>query len=380
MLKWLSLVLKSTLTLSVLSLFAGSDISMSLIMMQALTVLSLDFLLESESGMIVVSDIKKRIGERARSEKNASATACVVAVAFGALMFYTVPSFSGESMVIPDITNIQPYSKDANYMSLEGFVATYIRMHYGKEISRGEARKLVKAALKAQKYEPKVSDAEETIRDVDEGVKVVVKNRRSRPVEVASKQEPLEINRMKHQEIMNEYKYKSSIVEEMKTAMVCKKKVVILPFRNHTGDNSAVSRVSAEIADEFRHRGYAVVEPQQIKQRIPENFHSICENNLADMAVAYGADMIVTGDILNYSRYKKFRLAGFILGGIVSGFHNYGDIALSTKIYSATNGGYVFTNCTRERKKQQVLGLFSGTGGVMKESLHKSVNNLYHSF
>lgn len=379
MLKWLSLLLKSTLTLSVLSLFAGSDVSLALIIIQAAAVLTLDLLLESD-GTVVVADINKRIGERIKSEKTASATACVVAVAFGALMFYTVPSFSSEAMVIPDITKIQPYSRDANYMSLEGYVATYIRMNYGKEISRGEARKLVKAALKAQKYEPKVSGAEESIRDVDEDVKVIVKKKSRKPVEVAAKDEPLEVNRMKHQEILNEYKYNSPIVEEMKAATVCVKKVVVLPFRNHTCDSAAVGRVSREIADEFRHKGYSVVEPSSVNHRIPTNFHDVTEANLPALARSFGADLVVTGDINNYGRYKKFRLAGFILGGVVTGFHNYGDVSLSTKIFSATNNGYVYSNCVRERKKQQVMGLFSGTGGVMNESVHKSVQKLYHSF
>ncbi len=101
---------------------------------------------------------------------------------------------------------------------------------------------------------------------------------------------------------------------------------------------------------------------------------------MARLSQCLEADMIVTGDINRYSRYKKVRLAGLLLGGIISGVHNYGDVDLSTKVFKASECAYIYENRIKERRKNQTFGMFYGTRSIMNYSLAKAVENLYKKF
>lgn len=151
MMKWLSVFLKVTLAFSVLSLFAGSEVSITMIVAQALAVLSIDVFAAGETGTVLVEDIKKYIKARRQGEtatRAAAFTLVVLAVAFAA---YAAPSFCADNVVLPELTAADAFTEKAGYMSLEGFVMHYCKAKYNMDLTRAEARDMIKGIRKAEK-------------------------------------------------------------------------------------------------------------------------------------------------------------------------------------------------------------------------------------
>ena len=397
MLKLFSLSLKCTLILSALSLFSGSDISISLIVAQALAILALDFLSRNdETGTLIVDNIQKHIGMRKYGERAANLSMLVFTLAVGSVMFLVLPSFSSESIVIPDLTGIKPFSAEANYMSLEGYVASYCLAH-GRSISRGEARKLVKEALKKGCAAVEVPCASVTKTNKSRRCPEVKTtcasvqpcacgHRHGQTVECAAKcaensacAQPLTIER--YDNMLKDYRSRSLATTSSRPGRVqySRGRVAVLPFNDNSNNAEAADKVYKAVVDEFRHKGYSVVDTSRVTNLI-SNAQGISENDMARLSQCLEADMIVTGDINRYSRYKKVRLAGLLLGGIISGVHNYGDVDLSTKVFKASECAYIYENRIKERRKNQTFGMFYGTRSIMNYSLAKAVENLYKKF
>jgi len=155
MMKWLSIFLKVTLALSVLSLFAGSEISVLLIVSLALATLTADIFAANATGTIMIQDIQKYITSRKQTEM-AKCAAIFVFVAMAASMAaYAAPSFCGEQIMIPDVKAGDAFSAKTDYMSAEGYIMYYCKAKYGMDITREEAREMVKGVHNVNKKNEK---------------------------------------------------------------------------------------------------------------------------------------------------------------------------------------------------------------------------------
>jgi len=384
MLKVLSFILKSTLTLSVISFFSGSDVSILLILGQVLAILTLDNLFRSDdSGVLVVENLRQYVKGKEYGEKMVSAALYMFAAAVGAVLFFVVPSFSADTIVIPDVRNLKAFTAETNYMSLEGYVISYCRQH-GREVSRGEARKLVKEAMKAGSVSVKTAKkmmAKENIELVDMETIAAMKK-----AEIAAKKAPApavrssKIGNVKYNGLLNDYRHKSiSTVSPAPGRLITRSRVAVLPFNNLTQNDEAVGKVKDSIEKEFKGKGYAVVPKEQIRN-IVGDVSKLTEGDLEKLAEILEADMIVTGDIQQFERQKKFRLAGFVLGGIVNGWHNHADVQLATKVFKTAESSFAYNNKVDSHKKDQTLGLFYSSRGVLNESLKRAVGELYNKF
>jgi len=383
MLKVLSFILKSTLTLSVISFFSGSDVSLLLILGQILAILTLDNIFRSDdSGVLVVENLRQYVKGKEYSEKMLSAAIYMFAVAIGAVMFYVVPSFSADTIVIPDVRGLKAFTAETNYMSLEGYVISYCRQH-GREVSRGEARKLVKEAMKAGSASVKTAKkmmAQENIELVDTETIAAMKNAEMAVRKAPDAVKSSKLGEVRYSGILNDYRHKSiSTVSPAPGRLITKSRVAVLPFNNLTQNDEAVGSVKESIEKEFKAKGYAVVPKEQVRN-IVGDVSKLTEGDLEKLAEILEADMIVTGDIQQFERQKKFRLAGFVLGGIVNGWHNHADVKLSTKIFKTSESSFAYNKEVDTHKKDQTLGLFYSNRGVMKESLKKAVGELYNKF
>ena len=383
MLKVLSFILKGTLTLSVISFFSGSDVSILLILGQVLAILTLDNVFRSDdSGVLVVENLRQYVKGKEYSERMVSTAVYMFAAAAGAVMFYVVPSFSADTIVIPDIRNMKAFTVETNYMSLEGYVISYCRQH-GREVSRGEARKLVKEAMKAGSASvitAKKMMARENIELIDAETIAAMKK-----AEVKAKIAPAavrssKLGEVKYSGLLDDYRHKSiSTVSPAPGRLITKSRVAVLPFNNLTQNDEAVRRVKDGIEKEFKSKGYAVVPKEQIRN-IVGDVSKLTEGDLEKLAEVLEADMIVTGDIQQFERQKKFRLAGFVLGGIVNGWHNHADVQISTKVFKTAESSFTYNKQVDTHKKDQTLGLFYSSRGVMNESLKNAVTELYNKF
>ncbi len=393
MLNSLSLVLKCTLFLSVMSLFSGADVFISLILAQIFIIMAIDYFGygSNESGTLIVQSIKNHIEHQRRNTRSAVLSVMTLCFAVGSVMFLVLPSFSSDYIIIPDLTGIRPFTAEANYMSLEGYVASYCLAH-GRAISRGEARMMVKEALKAKKV---------TVTQlVDEEKKIVLSKMNSDvymcddciskhvetagcPVDCSCPSCRRSITLDRYNQMLKNYRSRSANTISTRPGRLtyCRGRVAVLPFNNLSGHNEAENRVYNAVADEFRNKGYSVIDADRISHLISNSCP--CEFNEYDMdriARCLEADMIVCGEIKKYSRYKKVRLAGLLLGGIISGVHNYGDVELSTKVFKASECAFIYDNVVSERRKDQAFGMFRGTGSIMNYSLAKAVEHLYRKF
>jgi hypothetical protein len=96
---------------------------------------------------------------------------------------------------------------------------------------------------------------------------------------------------------------------------------------------------------------------------------------MRNIAERLGVEYVISGDILKYNSYKKVRVSGLILGGLISGVHCYGDVSISGKIYSAS-ADKIIINSGSSRSKKQVLGLVAGTGDLLGLSLSRAVTKM----
>lgn len=374
-----SLFLKISLVLSLLTLYSGTDVSISLIVAQLIAILTLDtFFDNSTSGIIIVQNLKEYLKQRQLNEKTYGAVIYIFCVSTASVMFYIIPSFSAEKITIPDIRGLKPFSAQTNYMSLDGYVMAYCQSH-GHDISRGEARKLIKEAMKMQ--EGGSAGVEVNSKAVSE------KNETAAAAEPIAEKKLIAVHpntqkTFSRSEVMTKYnEIRHPSVENQLNERVYpgKKRVAVIPFENLTENKMAVQRVNQKIEEEFIEKGYEVIEPDRVRA-VAADINSLTEEDMQKISQNLNADLVVTGTINRFDHYKKVRLAGLLLGGIVSGVHNYGDVSISTKVFNSAKGKYIYDNSVKEHQKKQVFGMFQGPGGVMNHSLNKTVEKLYNKF
>ena len=285
-------------------------------------------------------------------------TLFLVFLSFIVLFNFCAPSFSTENIQLPDLSKIRPFSAAANYMSLEGFVASYCRVNYGMDLSRGEARRMVKENLKTHGHghalvtsaHPKEIKRPVTKREV-KTFTITIKN------EAQTHSKPLIVN----------------------NPVTCKTRIVLIPFRNLSNNSKApVEMVMHYTEKKFESQGFEVV--NLIKENPKVDFDSICDARLLELAKTYDAEYIVSGEVNHFSRYKKISLPGFIVNMVFTSVHNYSDVKLSTKIFKVSSNKYIFVNKAYGHKKHQFMGAFHGTKGLVSYAVNSSVTKLFDDF
>lgn len=311
------------------------------------------------------------------------ALAAVTLFAFLAIATFAYPSYSTENIQLPDLTGLKPFSAEANYMSLEGFVATYCRMNYGLDISRGEARKLVKENLRRHRAASRGEKlSKETVFEVMHREAPTRKAAEAKP-EAAAPAAPHAVERFDREaEVKKIYEKYSSGAKGVSVTAPARhdyKKVVLLPFRNVSKNAKAPVPTVMHYAEEyFKNRGYEVI--NIIADNPNVDFREISDEKMLEMAKKYDAEYIVEGKIQSFGRYKKFRLPGFIVNMVFTSVHSYSDVKLSSRIYSASKNAYIYNSDAYEHKKHQVLAPFHGYKGVVTHAVNDAVKKLYDGF
>jgi len=253
------------------------------------------------------------------------------------------PSFSNESIVIENLSKIKPFTVDSNYLSLEGYVISYCGIHYGKKISRGEARRIIRRSLAISAY-------------------------RESPAPGASSKK--EYSRILERKLFDIKKYAGSRISKFDP-----KKVVLLPFISLAGGNAEAADLVSYFASKLLvSKGYEVVNASDGK--LPRLL-KYDDRDLAAAAKRYNAEFVISGEIKHYRRYKRFRTAGFLLDWAFSSVHGYADVRLSAKVFSSSRGAFVFESDAYGHRKHQLFGAFHGTKGIMSYAVNDAVKELF---
>jgi TolB-like protein len=192
---------------------------------------------------------------------------------------------------------------------------------------------------------------------------VVTSRIKRKPVYVATRKSTNRISRSK---------YKSEI--NYKSFRYSKNRVAVLPFYNSNVEKDPAGRIEKSVISELQNKGYEVVTiPHDIYHEA--NSGSLSRNELKAVAERLGVEYVISGNTLRYHSYKKMRLAGLILGGIISGVHCYGDVKLEGLVYSLSTNRIV-KHTVDNRSKKQVLGLVAGTDDLLGLSLNRAVTKM----
>lgn len=187
MLFYLSFMLKAVLAFSVLARFiSGFMVDTSFIVFLSAQIVMLDYIIFKDREMarknisisfsylndimkyLYIGDVrfdKKFSGGLKAAGKQFSilgfiSAATVSSFMCGSIFFFASPLYSQENITIPDMSGLKQFTADTNFMSFEGYIISYFKIKYDREISRGEARKIVKSALKNKSAYEKISNDE----------------------------------------------------------------------------------------------------------------------------------------------------------------------------------------------------------------------------
>lgn len=187
MLFYLSCLLKAVLAFSVLAKFiSGFMVDMSFIVFVSMQIVMLDYIIFKDREMarknisisfsylndimkyLYIGDVrfdKKFSGGLKAAGKQFSilgfiSAATVSSFLCGSIFFFASPLYSQENITIPDLSGLKQFTADTNFMSFEGYIISYFKIKYDREISRGEARKIVKSAFSKKSAYEKISNDE----------------------------------------------------------------------------------------------------------------------------------------------------------------------------------------------------------------------------
>ncbi|HOD42696.1 MAG TPA: hypothetical protein PKL57_19255, partial [Candidatus Wallbacteria bacterium] len=148
MLFLLSCLLKSCLSfLTLVTLFSDYKADSILVVFISAQILTLDYFifLNNEIPYFDFSFFKTLNLFTFKRKFAAISSACLM---IGSMCFFVSPLYSGENICIPELKNLKQYTADTNFMSFDGYIVSHFKIRYGKDISRGEARKIVKEYFK----------------------------------------------------------------------------------------------------------------------------------------------------------------------------------------------------------------------------------------
>jgi hypothetical protein len=271
----------------------------------------------------------------------------VLSLFCGSLFFFVSPLYSHEHIVIPDLKGLKQYSADTNFMSFDGYLISYFKIKYNKDISRGEARKIIKDAFKNKseyavtandtaiakinsvnigaaddfeyKYNECVTKLQNTIhslRIINGGVKrhapEMLSATHSSAVKInntclavsCAKSSSRTADGFKKSSLA--VQSSSAVLNKLKTPVEAKlkrgtKRAVLLPFKNKNKQAGAAAAISEEnaiysIKNYLTHKGFSVVSGADVAG-VCFNLDKLDKSTINELAAKFDADYVVTGSI-----------------------------------------------------------------------------------
>ncbi len=244
----------------------------------------------------------------------------------GSLFFFVSPLYSHEYIVIPDLKGLKPYSAETNFMSFDGYLVSYFKIKYNKDISRGEAHKIIKGALK-NKSEYVIASNDKAIAKINSVNIVGPDNFKEKYNECIIKLQ----NTIQSLKIINggqkrydsetpPFSSKNSLIknDNAVSRIVCvktsgwksksnrTKRAVILPFKNKVKTRTAdvsddkiafvEGNTAYSIKNYLSHKGFSVISGADVAG-VCFNLDNLDKSTVNELAAKFSADYIVTGSI-----------------------------------------------------------------------------------
>ncbi|HNY11145.1 MAG TPA: hypothetical protein PKK26_06095 [Candidatus Wallbacteria bacterium] len=282
-------------------------------------------------------------------------------------LFLSSPLLSKSGIAIPDISSLKPYSSGTHFMSLEGYVISYVRVNYGKEISPAEARKIIRAA--AQKMEDKktaVKTPEINEKDFScQQISAHMKSLSQKCAELLKIFQTLAISRPARR-----------AAAECSLEKFTSKRILLVASKTEKDGTEASEIVRYFIKKKFLSMGYEILEsPSAINENPLEQ-----KKDAIKQAKTLGADLIINYDIKKYKRGKKICIPGMLIDVAFLGIWNKAEINVNAKVYSVKKKTYIHNGSAKAEKKRKVLSLFCGSRGLMAYAANSAVNKLFEDF
>ena len=427
----LSCLLKSCLSfLTLVTVFSDYQVDSILVIFLSFQIIILDYFifLNNEIPYLDFSffnDIKLFTFKRKFA---AISSACIF---IGSMCFFVSPLYSSENISIPELSGLKQYTADTNFMSFEGYIISHFRARYGKEISRGEARKIVKDYFKKRSEYSTVENGE-VISNINHVKADVNPHRLSRwkaneekcknviasmkkitggvehnvssgargelpALEIsygkpekkitaaADKTETEDEKGIKSYTGTGTAKFEVSSPVKDKSIEVASagsnynsKRIVLLPFKISAGGFEALDNITYFTKKYFANKGFEVVSGADVSG-VCFNLENLTDSKIKEIAEKFDANYVITGEVNKYKRYKKAQTFGLLFDVVFFGFHNFGEVELNAKIFNASN---LKSYCYGEKmtRKHQFLGAFNGTRGVMSYAVKAVVEQVYSKF
>lgn len=325
MLFYLSCLLKASLSFIILTKFISEfTVDTSLVVFVSLQIILLDYIIFKDNDIPLkrisfsLSYLKKldRYLFSLPGSVSYMIPISVLSLFCGSLFFFVSPLYSHEHIVIPDLKGLKQYSADTNFMSFDGYLISYFKIKYNKDISRGEAHKIIKDALK-NKSEYAIASNDKAIAKINSVNIGAADNFEEKYNECIIKlQNTIQSMRVINSGVNRHAPEMMPAAVELKAKEVkipaCReqakpkygtKRAVLLPFKNKakkgaTGDSITNSEENAaySIKNYLSHKGFSVISGADVAG-VCFNLDNLDKSTINELAAKFGADYIVTGSI-----------------------------------------------------------------------------------
>ncbi len=366
MLFYLSCLLKASLSFIILTKFiSGFTVDTSLVVFVSLQIILLDYIIFKDND-IPVKRISFSFSYLKKLERYiflwpglfaSIVPVSVLSLFCGSLFFFVSPLYSHEHIVIPDLKGLKQYSADTNFMSFDGYLISYFKIKYNKDISRGEARKIIKDALKnkseyviaandkaiakinsvniggADNFEKKYNECIIKLQNTIQSMRIIngsVKRHATEMMPAAHapvikrynagpaakcpethgkagslKQSSLAVQSSKS-ELINAKEVKKiemSVCSAQAKPKCGTKRAVLLPFKNKAKKGGASGSITTSeenavysIKNYLSYKGFSVISGADVAG-VCFNLDNLDKSTINELAARFGADYIVTGSI-----------------------------------------------------------------------------------
>jgi|GEM_PF-6667048 len=285
-------------------------------------------------------------------------------------LFIYAPAFSGGDIIIPGLSSLQPFTRETNYLSIEGYVSTYVRINYGKNISHAEAKKIIKNSQKQK--QASISNSE-SIRETKFRISrnnVLLKNILANYKNSSNKNKKNEI-KIKNEPPSLIYESKAKTT---KTGFKTQGGTALLiPFKNLTNKTESWDHVSYYIKKYFQNKNINVIQMEPAA----EGCFKKQPTAILDAARKFNANYIISGEIERYERYKKISATGAVIDVAFFGVNNHADIILRSSVFDISKNSFVLDSSVRHTKKRQVFGIFNASRSTMSYTVKEAIDRLY---
>ncbi len=280
---------------------------------------------------------------------------------FLSVIFFYDPALSSDNYIIADISTVKPFTAETDYMSVEGYIISRVRIDYGRDISRGEARRIIKNSIKNTAKKPA-------------GAKIITFAGSGEAQNKSVLADPISKYRKIIQNGGNDDRLYRKVSLDGTGSQ--NNTVLLVPFNDLTNKKTeALDNVAYFVEKYFKNKNLKVV-----RLNIGgDGSGGLNMKDYAGIARKHNARYIVGGEIGRFERYKKISAAGVLIDLPFFGVHNYADVTLSSHIFDASKNSIIFENLVRRNKKRQVFGIFRGNSGLMSYTVKEAVDGLYQN-